>query len=138
MASLVVLLCASWGGCISCVVGVVRDSRNCCGSLTVSQAIVSQLEMVFASVSLFSKVFMNCMNNIGVFSKNCLMCSRRFHHSCRGVLRTEVHSDLAFAIAKTIPSFVITSDVQSLRWALGNCAGNLGMARGRAYRSMSW
>ena len=99
---------------------------------------VSQLEMVFASVLLFSKVFMNCMNNIGVFSKNCLMCSRRFHHTCRGVLRTEVHSDLAFAIAKTIPSFVITSDVQSLRWALGNCAGNLGMARGRAYRSIPW
>ena len=48
------------------------------------------------------------------------------------------HSDLSFAMVKTIPSFVITSVVQSLGRALGSWAGSLGTAFGSECRSIPW
>ena len=105
--------------------------------MNLSQAVDSHQEMLV--LCLVSPNFSTyCLNRVGVCSKNCLICSFKIHHTCWGDVRLVGHSDLSLAVAKTIPSFVITSDVQSLRWALGNCAGNLGMARGRAYRSIPW
>ena len=101
-----------------------------------SQAAVSQLEMVVVLSLLFSKTFVNCTNNIGVCSKNCLMCSFNIHHTCWGDLWLVDHSDLSFAMDRAIPSFVITSVVESLGRAFGGWAGSLGMARGSEYRSI--
>ena len=103
-----------------------------------SQAAVSQLGMVVVLFLLFSKTFVNCTNSIGVCSKNCLMCSFKIHHTCWGDLRSADHSDLSFAMVKTIPSFVITSVVQSLGRALGSWAGSLGTAFGSECRSIPW
>ena len=103
-----------------------------------SQAAVSQLEMVVVLSLLFSKTFVNCTNSIGVCSKNCLMCSFNIRHTCRGVFCLVDHSDLSFAMDKTVPSFVITSVVESLGMALGSWAGSLGMARGSECRSIPW
>ena len=136
MACSVVRLWAGWSGCISCSVGDGGGLWYRCGSLTMFQAAVSQPDMVSVLSLFFSKVFVNSTNSIGVCSRNCLMCSLIIPHTCCGGLRSVVHSDLLLAVAKTIQSFLITSDVQSLGRALGSWAGILGIALGRACRSI--
>ena len=102
------------------------------------QAAVSQPDMVSVLSLFLSKVFVNSTNSIGVCSKNCLMCSLIIPHTCCGGLWSVVHSDLRLAVAKIIQSFSITSGAQSLGRAFGSWAVILGVALGRACRSILW